>query len=315
MTSSSLHFAQISDIHLSSLGDHHDLLSGRSEGFLAGIFAALNQIEDLDFVLITGDLFDTANREEFDRFQQVNRTLQKPAYVIPGNHDRRNLDSLEGLTRHQFARHFNPQFEARPTTPDAQAGYWSMTVKPNIQLIGLDSVRDEDWGGVIDTIQLEWLENELVTHTDKLIILATHHPFHALAPIDHHPDWTNFVCDNGPEILTLLDRYPQVKVVLTGHHHLTRVDTLGKWLHLACPAVSIYPCAYRTLRLSQQFDSSWSLEWQTHPAADEATIAEARQRMAKAWHEVGGFELDFVIKHVHLALGNEKDRKGQANLR
>jgi hypothetical protein len=36
-----LHFAQISDIHISSLGDHHDMLSGRSADFLTDIFTEL----------------------------------------------------------------------------------------------------------------------------------------------------------------------------------------------------------------------------------------------------------------------------------
>jgi Icc protein len=310
-----LHFAQISDIHISSLGDHHDMLSGRSADFLADIFAELNQMEDLDFVLITGDLFDTAHWQEFYRFQQVIRTLQKPYHIIPGNHDRCSLDSTQGLTHRQFVHYFNPQVEARPTAPEAQTGYWSITVKPNVHLVGLDSIRDKDWGGIIDAIQVEWLESELVKHAEKLIILAIHHPLHILAPIDHHPAWTNFVCDNGSEMLALLDRYPQVKVVLTGHHHMAKVDTVGQRLHLACPAVGIYPCAYRTLRLSQHASNgTWSLEWQTHPATDEATIAEARERMIETGLKVGGFELGFIMEHVHLALGSEKDRKGKAEL-
>jgi Icc protein len=305
-----LHFAQISDIHISSLGDRYDMLSSRSAGFLADIFAELNQVEDLDFVLITGDLFDTAHWEEFDRFQQIIRTLQKPYHIIPGNHDRCNLDSTQGLTRRQFAHRFNPQVEARPTAPEAQTGYWSVTVNPDVQLIGLDSIRDEDWGGIIDAIQVEWLKSELIKHADKLVILAIHHPFHTLAPIDHHPDWSNFVCDNGSEMLTLLDHYPQVKVVLTGHHHLAKVDAFGQRLHLACPAVSIYPCAYRTLRLSQQVNGTWLIEWQTHHIVDEVTLADAKERMINTWTELGFAEDEFV----GLALGHQRDRKGRINL-
>lgn len=308
-----LHFAQISDIHISVLGDHHDMLSGRSAGFLTDILAHLNQVDDLDFVLVTGDLFDLAVQAEFDHFQEVIRTLKKPYHIIPGNHDRRALDRTEGLTRHQFAQHFNPQIQARPTAPEAQSGYWSITVQPDIQLIGLDSIVDEDWNGLIKPLQIEWLKSELAAHADKLIILAIHHPLHPLAPVDELPQWRKFVCDNGPEMLALLDAYPQVKVVLTGHHHLTKVDFLNGRLHLACPAVSIYPCAYRTLRLNRLPDDSWHVVWQTHPVAPPTTIAEARARMVKAWLNAG-FEPDFVEHHAHLALGTPADRQGQAVL-
>jgi len=304
-----LHFAQLSDIHISSLGDRYDMLSGQVADFLANLCHNLNQVEDLDLVLITGDLFDTASQEEFDRFQQAIQNLQKPWYVIPGNHDRQDLNKTGGLTRHQFASHFNPQFEARPTAPEAQAGYWSMTLKPNVQLIGLDSIRNQDWGGIIDAVQFEWLENELATHADKLIILAVHHPLHVLAPIDHHPDWPGFVCDNASDVLALLDHQPQVKIVLTGHHHLAKVDTLGQRLHLACPAMAIYPCAYRTLRVSQQANGSWSFEWQTHPVTDEATIANAGERMINEWGKLGIAENEFP----GLAFGKEWDRQGKVS--
>jgi 3',5'-cyclic AMP phosphodiesterase CpdA len=305
-----LHFAQLSDIHFSSLGDRYDMLSSRATEFLTGIATKFNQTDDLDFVLITGDLFNTASQDEFDYFQQAIRTLKKPWYAIPGNHDRHDLTKSEGLTRHQFARHFNPQINARPTAPEAQAGYWSITVKPNVQLIGLDSIRDRDWGGIIDAIQFKWLENELATHADKLIILAVHHPLHPLAPIDHHPDWPGFVCDNAPDVLALLDRHPQVKIVLTGHHHLTKVDTLGQRVHLACPAMVIYPCAYRILRVNQQANGAWQLEWQTHSVADEITLADAKKRMFDGWAEIGFAEHEFV----GLAFGNEEDRNGKINL-
>ena len=117
-----LHFAQISDIHFSSLGDHHDMLSASAPEFLTKIVTQLNQTQDLDFVLITGDLFDTASRQELDDFQAVICTLQKTYYIIPGNHDRRDIDRTTGLTRRQFAQRFNPQIKARPTTAEAQLG-------------------------------------------------------------------------------------------------------------------------------------------------------------------------------------------------
>jgi 3',5'-cyclic AMP phosphodiesterase CpdA len=246
-------------------------------------------------------------------FEQAIQTLAKPYYIIPGNHDRRNPNAAEGLTRREFAQRYNPQFQARPAAPEAQAGYWSVAVTPEVQLIGLDSIRDADWGGIIDSIQLEWLENELLTHADKLIILAVHHPFHPLAPIDKHPDWRYFVCDNGPDMLALLDQHPQVKLVLTGHHHQTKADFLGRRLHLACPAVAVYPCAYRTLRLTRLDAGAWQCEWQTYPATDKATVAEARQKMVQAAREVG-FAADFVEAHAQLAYGSEQDRNGLVKL-
>lgn len=280
---------------------------------MADILARLNQITELDFVLITGDLFDQADQTELEQFQQVIRTLTKPYYIIPGNHDRRPPTRVEGLTRRQFAGYFNPQVADRPVASEAQAGYWSIAVHPQVQLIGLDSIRDENWGGVIDAAQVAWLTRELAAHADKLVILAIHHPLHSLAPIDQHPDWLYFVCDSGPELLHLLDQFPQVKLVLTGHHHMTRVDKLGRRLHFACPSIAGYPCAYRTFRLTRRADQTWQCDWQTQPATDEAAIAEAHGLMLKGWQAIG-FAADFVEQYILLSLGSDDDRNGSAIL-
>lgn len=305
-----LYFAQISDIHIASTGDYADMLSGRAAGILAAVVADLNRHVDLDFVLISGDLVNTPTPTNIALFEQVIQSLAKPCFIIPGNHDRRDSGAAEGLTRREFARRFNPQFSARPAAPEAQAGCWSVTVRPEVQLIGLDSIRDENWGGLIGPAQCEWLAQELAAHGDKVVILTVHHPLHSLAPIDANPDWRYFVCDNGPEMLALLDQYPQVKIVLTGHHHQTKADRLGGRLHLACPALAVYPCAYRTVRLEQTSTGGWQVEWFTHLATDDATRAEARQRMVEAWQGVG-FEPDFVELHAQLAYGREWDRNGR----
>lgn len=307
-----IHFAQISDIHISELGDHDDMLSGRAAGFLAQTITRLNQIADLDFVLLTGDLFDTASEAELTSFQQAIRLLAKPCYIIPGNHDRRDSDRSTGLTRRAFAEQFNPQIDRRPVDNGAQAGYWAIDLPFGLRLIGLDSIIDGDWSGEIDPPQMRWLTAELSRHPNSPTIVAIHHPLHPLAPIDADPYWQRFVLSNGPELLALLNAQPQVKLVLTGHHHLAKAEWLGRRLHLACPALSIYPCAYRTIRLTQADDSGWGVAWQTHPAAGSETVAEAEKRMIDAW-QAAGFEADFVAEHARLALGSPFDRSGQAS--
>ena len=108
----------------------------------------------------------------------------------------------------------------------------------------------------------------------------------------------------------MLDAHPQVKLVLSGHHHQTKVDNLGDRLHAAAPSTTIYPLAYRTFRLAQPDGGRWQIDWQTHNAADPQLIDQARAAMIDAWHNAAGFDLDFVEQHVVLALGNEADRHG-----
>ncbi len=301
-----IHFAQLSDIHIGLVGNHHEVLAGQATNFLANVVADLSHLTDLDFVLISGDISDSAHPDELAQFEKIIQTLPCPCYIVPGNHDRHP----NGLTRYQFAQRFNPQIDQRPIDGQAQASYWSIAVHPDVQLIGLDSMRDENWGGIIDLTQMAWLKDELATHADKLIMLMVHHPFHSLAPVDYYTPYQFFVCDNSSEVLALLDQHPQVKVVLTGHHHQVKADWFGSRLHLACPGLSIYPCAYRSIRL-QQVDGAWQFEWHTYFATDEATVATARQISVNAW-QAAGFNHDFVEDNTRLALGNNLDWHGQA---
>ncbi len=305
-------FAYISDIHISTLGNHHDLLSGQAVDILTDIVTDLNGMTDLDFVFIGGDLFDLADQWELDQFQQLIPTLTKPYYIIPGNHDRRSSEATTGLTRQDFARHFNPQLAQRPTATGGQVGYWSQEIQPNIQLIGLDSIRDQDWGGVVDDLQLEWLQGELANHAHKLVIVGIHHPLHALAAIDHNPTWQNFVCDNGPALLTLFDAYPQVKLVLTAHHHLAKVDYFEQRVHIANPSTVIYPCGYRILRLSQQAQG-WHLQWHIRPSTDKATQTKARQLLVDTMLELN-LASDLIENYVSTAFGTANDRAGETIL-
>ena len=59
-------------------------------------------MDALDFVLITGDLFDTADQWEFDQFQQVIRNLEKPDFDFDGGLP--ILQSLDKHDRHQGFR-------------------------------------------------------------------------------------------------------------------------------------------------------------------------------------------------------------------
>jgi 3',5'-cyclic AMP phosphodiesterase CpdA len=308
---STLRLAQLSDIHLSALGNHHDMLSGETAGMLAEVIARLNEMAPLDGVLVSGDLVDTAAAWEFEQFQQLAAGLKTPPVIIPGNHDRRDADAAAGLTHREFARRFNPQFDQRPRAAAAQSGYWSMAVSEQVQLIGLDSIVDDDWGGLIDAAQLEWLAAELSRHADKLVIVAVHHPLHRLAPIDDIPHWQRFVCANGSAVQALLDGYPQVKLVLTGHHHLTQATVMNGRLHLAGPALATYPCAFRTIQVEVLAGGQHRLAWQTHAAAPPETIARARQLLVDMWTSKAGLPPDFVEEYARLCLGSEIDQCGE----
>src|ERR1700744_6720976 len=91
MSQSPIHIAQISDLHIKPPGT---LAYGKVDTAkaLERCGAALNAFTPApDFVVISGDLADTPNVEEYDDLKRLLAPLKLPFAGVPGNHDSREL--------------------------------------------------------------------------------------------------------------------------------------------------------------------------------------------------------------------------------
>ena len=273
----SVHFAHVTDVHISERGDSWGTLGDLGPRLLRECFARLNQIDDLDFVLITGDVLDLATSGELSLFMEALGTLRKPWHFVPGNHD--------GFIHESYPAAFRPA-EALPIIdprladppPEANRAYWSRTVKPGIQLIGLDSRIADDWAGEIGPAQLDWLRSELAAQAGSAVLIAIHHPTRLLGPHNRRPWWDKFILRNGEAVERLLDQHTNVRLVIAGHHHANHIAQCGARLHLTTAALSGYPCAYRTIRLASE-NGQWRVRIETHTVADGDTLELARARL------------------------------------
>ncbi len=269
----SLHFAHVTDPHISESGDSWATLGALGPRLLKDCFARLNQIDDLDFVLITGDVLDQATPLELEWFIDALAALRKPWHFVPGNHD--------GFYHEANPRAFRPAeavavIDPRMASPapEANQAYWSRPVAPGVQLIGLDSRIATDWAGTISAGQLDWLRRELDAHDSDRVLIALHHPLHYLGPHNEREWFDKFIVSNGPVVERLLDQYPGVVMVIAGHHHANQIALRRGRLHLNTASLTGYPCVYRTVRLTGTPDGL-QVHIETHPAADPATVEEA----------------------------------------
>ena len=233
--------------------------------------------DDLDFVLITGDVMDLASDDELDTFLEILDTLRKPWHFVPGNHDGFiHPDNPLAFEPHQAVARIDPRM-AEPQ-PHANQAFWSRSIGRGIQLIGLDSRLPSDWGGTIRPPQLDWLQREIDRHSadDDLVIIAVHHPLHALGPHNRREPLNNFICDNGAVVERILRLYPSVKMVLSGHHHANQITLRDGRLHIASAGLGPYPCVYRIIQLEDTPDG-WHATVDTYPIADDSVQAYARE--------------------------------------
>src|SRR6476660_1959602 len=73
-------FAFISDTHISAQG-------GTQEEDLRRTVADINAMNDIAFVVITGDITELGTDAEIRLAKEILSELKVPYYIIPGNHD------------------------------------------------------------------------------------------------------------------------------------------------------------------------------------------------------------------------------------
>lgn len=155
-----------------------------------------------DRLIVTGDL---THDEQLVTYQTLRHLLGEwfpKLRVIPGNHDDRALMRQVFDERIQVVGDRNIFVES--------LGTW--------KLIGLDSHVPGHIHGELGSAQREWLEGELATARDSFCGLFLHHP-----PVMVNSRWLDDVpLVDRAEFLSLVARYPQVRLICCGHIHQER---------------------------------------------------------------------------------------------
>jgi len=212
-----LRIAQISDLHIKPPGA---LAYGRVDTAraLERCVAALNAFEpEPDFVVISGDLADTPNMEEYDYLKRLLGPLRWPFAGIPGNHDSREL--------------MRAAFPNAPYTFATGALNQKVEVG-SLDLLLLDSSVPGKPHGLLERATLEWLEAELAASEDRAALLFLHHP-PFIAGI-WHMDRQNL--HNADELAAIVQRHKRVRIVATGHIHRATLTTFAGVPCTICPA-------------------------------------------------------------------------------
>lgn len=187
--------AQVTDMHLFASEQQQLLGMPTTESFNAVIERLKKMRDELDLLLLTGDLSGDSTPQSYGNLQNLLSPLFLPSYWLPGNHD----DSIimnEVLNLGLVSR--RKCFER---------GGWNFVL--------LDSSVPGKVHGYLRRETLEWLDLQLNMADDKPTVIALHHP-----PFNVNSRWLDkSSLRNSEDFFAVLDKYPQVKLVLFGHIH------------------------------------------------------------------------------------------------
>ncbi len=216
--------AQLTDTHVKIAGK----LAYRTVDSAEKLRACVAHLAQLrpppDVVLLTGDLVDMGNAEEYRRLREILAPLTMPLYVIPGNHDDR------AVMRKAFADHaYLP----------AQGEFLQYVIDSHpLRLIGLDTVIPGEGGGELCERRIAWLGERLAEVPARPTVVFMHHPpfLTGLANMDRQN------CRNGEALGALLERHRQVIRVLCGHVHRP-IETLWHGVAASIAPSPSHSCA------------------------------------------------------------------------
>ncbi|MEI8145104.1 MAG: phosphodiesterase [Alphaproteobacteria bacterium] len=174
-----------------------------------------------DVVIISGDLTDNGLETEYQNLKSIIERLPMPVWLIPGNHDRRDImksvfNGWPGMAHHDtFAQ-------------------WVADLAP-VRVIGLDTVVPGSGAGALCGDRLAWLEARLNEGRDTPTIIVMHHPPFACGI--KHMDAIG-LNEGAPAFEALVRAHPQIVRILCGHHHRPIQALFGGTLAMVAPSVA-----------------------------------------------------------------------------
>ncbi|QSB05639.1 metallophosphoesterase [Natronoglycomyces albus] len=202
------HDRQVVIAHLSD--PHVDTSVERARRF-ARVMAQLAELNDIDAVVVTGDISDHGAAPEYEQFFTL-FDVPQPSIVVPGNHDLR-----AAMSAHM--------------TPDENGRLNSVIDVGGVRIVGLDSLVENAIEGRLDAQTIEFGHAAIAEATGP-VFLSLHHP---PVPVGHH------VMDryglHEPAALAQLAAEPAVVAVLTGHIHTALSSTFAGKPLLGAPGI------------------------------------------------------------------------------
>lgn len=215
MNQSPLLVAQVTDLHLFANEDQELLGLPTTRSFQAIVERLVSLQPQPNLLLLTGDLSQDATPKSYEHVQNLLSPLLLPTYWLPGNHDcfatmQQVLNQTTIYPHKAFERNGWQFILLNSTVPGCVHGYLSPEA-------------------------LKLLDFQLALTNNQPTLVALHHP-----PFKVNSDWIDASTLQNPEdFFAVIDRYPQVKLVVFGHIHQEFNRRRQNVHYLGAPASSI----------------------------------------------------------------------------
>ncbi|WP_422411355.1 MULTISPECIES: 3',5'-cyclic-AMP phosphodiesterase [unclassified Endozoicomonas] len=203
---------QLTDTHLFGSSDRRLMGADTNQSFLDVWEKIQSSSFNPDIFLVTGDLTQDESLESYQSLKTVLDTSEKPYLWTCGNHD----DA-------QLMQQVSPQ----AMSPYLDSGSW--------QIIMLNSQIPGQVPGFLSDKELQLLEKHLSETPHKHTLVAFHHPAYII-----ESQWLDAISlKNAEQFMSLIQSYSNVRVVINGHIHQERDQTIKNTRFLSTPSTCV----------------------------------------------------------------------------
>ena len=224
-------FAQISDAHFIKNDKY------RTE-VLQQAVKAINQEKGIEFTVFSGDNIDSPHAEYLPEFIKIANKLNKPYYIIIGNHD---VFKNNGLSKEQYlqiVKDNNIFYKyKKPNYVFKKNGFVFIVVDGAKEIIPGTT-------GYYKKETLVWLEKQLDKYKNKPVVILQHFPLVSEMEIKSHSVYQK------EEYLKLLDKYDNVISVIAGHLHMNSEVMRNGVYHITTPTLLYNPPYYKIITIT-----------------------------------------------------------------
>jgi 3',5'-cyclic AMP phosphodiesterase CpdA len=244
-----LKFVQVTDVHLSADGctfSNRDVAN--SVQGLKNAVNSINKLQDVDFVVFSGDNIDSSSEDDLKVFCEITQKLKRPYYIIMGNHDAYRLGGMSKKTYLKILRKYDKYQKS-------ENSYFCFCPNSQFIVIFMDGVTPTipSTHGYFPDEMVNWLDNILEKYKDKKAIIVQHFP---LLPPSNNKSHNVLEPEKYFEVLT---KHKNVFAILSGHYHLEKVMYDNGIYHISTPALVEPPYEYRIIEIDSKFNLKTNL--------------------------------------------------------
>ena len=221
-------FVQVADAHLSSSNPY-------TVEALKKTVSDINTLDNISFVIFTGDNIDKSNEKVLHEFMNAIKGLKAPYHIVIGNHD---VFRSGGLSKTQYIdiiRQHNPLYlHTKPSYVFKRGEFVFIVVDGAKEAI-------PGAGGYFRPSTLEWLDKQLTKYKKKNVII-----------IQHFPLLTNIVDKSyrvykSEDYTNILNKHDNVIAVIAGHYHMNKEQMENGVYHIISPSLLATPNTYKII--------------------------------------------------------------------